>query len=137
MEELHRENARFFFLVISKTAGFTQSFLKRMKRRDYVTVYESSHDKQVVEAYENLYKEKLISFELTKPSEQVFKALLSSEQAALLVQWGIKKGLFSRMAECHTVSSRIQDYPQELGSNGVELFWNYVSEHYLTNHTSY
>jgi hypothetical protein len=208
MEELHRINDRFSFHVISKNAAFTQLFLTRMKRRDYVTVYDSSQDKKVVEAYDTLYKQKLISFELTKPSEQAFKALLSPKQAggslllfshpvgrqeydninflrkhelipseeeqdrilqfaredigfaettdenlykkaaffrgirlpdspeqgALLMQWGINKGLFCRMVTGSKMHNQVQEYSQELGSDGVELFWNYISDHYLTNH---
>jgi hypothetical protein len=44
---------------------------------DFVKLYPSRHDRKVVELYERLYQKQVISLEVTKPSEQAFKALIN------------------------------------------------------------
>lgn len=77
---LRRKSDRFIFHIVSKEALYTEDFLAKMKRRDYVKVYSSSSDREVVNAYEHMYKENIIGFEITKPSEQAFKTLISPRQ---------------------------------------------------------
>jgi len=60
---LHLKSQRFQFHVIT-----------------YVDIQSSPHDKEVIELYENLYKNVTISLEITKPSEQAFKALLTPKK---------------------------------------------------------
>jgi hypothetical protein len=67
------------FHVVSRLAPFTKRFLDTIKEYSNVKLYVSSSDKEVVDLYEELYKNEVISLEVTKPSEQTFKALLSTE----------------------------------------------------------
>ena len=46
-----------------------------MKKRPYVVLHVASHDREVVGLYEQVYVQYAISLEITKPSEQAFKAL--------------------------------------------------------------
>lgn len=80
IDQLHKFSSRYFFHIITKKAKFTQKFINKMKRRDYVIVFASEYDWEVVDAYEKLYQEKVIALEITKPSEQAFKALISYQQ---------------------------------------------------------
>lgn len=58
-----------------------------MLKRSYVDITVSSQDKEIVHKYEEIYKEFPISLEITKPSEQSFKALLecTMQGASLLL----------------------------------------------------
>lgn len=78
--KLHALSDRFVFHVVSKKVGYTEHFLKKMERRTYVKIYASPSDRAVVDAYEQMYREQCISFEITKPSEQAFKTLISPRQ---------------------------------------------------------
>lgn len=72
---LHSTDARFFFHATSKKAPYTEKFVFDMEHRPYVSLTTSSHDRGIVDAYEKVYLENTISIEVTKPSEQAFKAL--------------------------------------------------------------
>lgn len=78
--KIHSLSDRFVFHIVSKKVHFTNNFLKSMDRRSYVNIYASASDREVVNAYELMYKENCISFEVTKPSEQAFKTLISPRQ---------------------------------------------------------
>lgn len=77
IDNLHQKENRFLFSVISKFAPYTKSFLANMMQKPYVRLEISSHDREVVDLYEKVYAEELISLEVTKPSEQAFKALIN------------------------------------------------------------
>jgi len=77
IDNLHLTSDRFKFHIVSKNAPFTSQFVSKMNERQYVKIYSSSRDKEVIEIYEELYMSKVISLEVTKPSEQAFKALIS------------------------------------------------------------
>lgn len=80
IDELYKKSHRFAFHVVTKTAPYTQRFIYEMNSRSYVKLYSSSIDKEVIDRYEEVYKQEIISLEITKPSEQSFKALLNCEQ---------------------------------------------------------
>jgi len=80
IEHLHDMNKRFRFYIIAKKAGYTDKFLSQMGRKDYVSVYSSDKDREVVDYYDSLIMDKIMSLEISKPSEQAFKTLLSSNQ---------------------------------------------------------
>lgn len=80
MDELYLLSQRFRFLVVVKSALPTQRFINELLKRSYVNVFTSSIDKGVVEQYEQLYQRELIGLEVTKPSEQAFKALVDPER---------------------------------------------------------
>jgi hypothetical protein len=71
---LHQKNDRFFFHVVSKEAPYTQEFLTKLTGP--VEKYVEMTDREVVDAYETMLQEQVIALEVTKPSEQAFKALL-------------------------------------------------------------
>lgn len=77
---LHSISDRFIFHIVSKKAQYTETFLKNMERRAYINIYSSEIDRDVVNAYEQMYRDTCISFEVTKPSEQAFKTLISPRQ---------------------------------------------------------
>jgi hypothetical protein len=80
IDTLYLLSDRIIFHLVSKEAPFTASFLKEIKKRSYVRLYTSSHDRNVVGIYESVYNETVIALEITKPSEQAFKALLTPGQ---------------------------------------------------------
>lgn len=77
---LHDTSDRFVFHIIAKQAPYTRSFLSEMMEIPYVKLHVSTHDRETVNNYEKLLSEFVISLEVTKPSEQSFKALLSPTQ---------------------------------------------------------
>lgn len=80
VDELYLLSHRFRFLITVKSSLRTQNFINEMLKRPFVSVFPSSLDKGVVEQYENVYKFDVISLEITKPSEQAFKALISPDK---------------------------------------------------------
>lgn len=68
------ERGRFF--VVSKDSKFTKDFLLSCKKCSQVNLHTFSEDRAVVDAYEEIYRKENIQLEITKPSEQAFKALL-------------------------------------------------------------
>lgn len=77
---LHKKSNRFVFHVIAKQAPYTKQFLTTMLDHPYVKLHISAHARETVNNYEKLYDEYIISLEVTKPSEQAFKALLHPSQ---------------------------------------------------------
>lgn len=81
MKNLKKKNPRFFFHVVVKDAAYTKYFLERLERyKSYSHVYSSKNDKAVVNMYEEVYMKEVIALEVTKPSEQAFKALYYPKQ---------------------------------------------------------
>lgn len=80
IDTLYSTSDRFIFHVVAKSAPYTQKFLRQMIERPRIRLTVSTHDRGTVEEYERLYENELISLEVTKPSEQSFKALLSPRQ---------------------------------------------------------
>ena len=80
IDALYQKSHRFFAHVISKNAPFTQRFIYQMNNRSYVDVHTSGSDKRVIEMYDKLYSQEVMGLEITKPSEQAFKALISPDK---------------------------------------------------------
>lgn len=78
--ELRRKSKRFHFHLVAKRNVFTDMFVRQMEQKGYVQTYASHSDRQIVELYETAYSQAVIGFEVTKPSEQAFKALLCARQ---------------------------------------------------------
>lgn len=79
-ETLHTMSSRFIFHIVVKDAPFTKKFISQMVTKAYVHLAASDDDRQVIEKYEQVYEQNIIGFEITKPSEQSFKALLSCDK---------------------------------------------------------
>jgi len=81
MSELHKLNNRFRFHVVVKDAPYTRMFIDAiLKHPSFITVHGSKNDKVVINEYENIYMKDIIALEITKPSEQAFKALYYPRQ---------------------------------------------------------
>lgn len=66
--------------VVSRDSSYTKSFLAWCSRKKRIHVLKSTSDHNVVLAYEKQMKTKVFAVEITKPSEQAFKALLTPTQ---------------------------------------------------------
>lgn len=80
IEQLHLMSERLFFHIITKNKPYTRKFVDRMSTHTYTRLYTSSYDRGVVDAYEHIYHYENLSLEITKPSEQAFKALLTPHE---------------------------------------------------------
>lgn len=80
MKVLHHMNERFHFHIVGKRTIFSELYLSSWNGKSYATTYQSHSDRQIVELYEEAYQETVFLAEITKPSEQTFKALLSPEK---------------------------------------------------------
>lgn len=77
---LHGSNGNCSFHIVANTTPFTSLFLSKMEHTPHVHVYSSNHNRQTVEAYEELYERIPVALEITKPSEQAFKALITPDR---------------------------------------------------------
>jgi len=66
--------------VVSRESGFTKDFLEWCRRLERVDVVAHTEDIEVVKSYEKEYELRVMGAEVTKPSEQAFKALLTPIQ---------------------------------------------------------
>lgn len=81
MVDLKKINSRYVFHIIVKDAPYTALFIESIKNHPTFTkVYKSKNDKEIVNMYEKVYMDEIISLEVTKPSEQAFKALYDPRQ---------------------------------------------------------
>ncbi len=80
MKVLHHSNERFHFHIVGKRTMFSELYLSSWNGKSYATTYESHSDRQIVELYEEAFLETVFLAEITKPSEQTFKALLNPEE---------------------------------------------------------
>ena len=81
IQELHQINKRFNFVVIVKNASYTKPFIDNLRKHSsYVSLFTSKNDKEIVNLYEQSYMKDVIALEITKPSEQAFKALYYPHQ---------------------------------------------------------
>lgn len=77
---LNKTEPRFRFYITSRESAYTKPFLARMNSKTYANVASSKYDRIVVSNYIKVLQKNVISFEVTKPSEQAFKALYSPKQ---------------------------------------------------------
>jgi len=76
VRKLTKAQPRFRFTIISREAPYTHTFLRNMNRKPGVTIASAVDEREVVALYETAVQKTLFGFEITKPSEQAFKALL-------------------------------------------------------------
>ncbi len=79
--ELNKKSPRFLFHIICKDAPFTKEFISDVAVHEYIRIYGAQEDRKVITAYENVYQKNVVSIEITKPSEQSFKALMDCKAA--------------------------------------------------------
>lgn len=78
MAHLRQRSDRFLFHVVCKDAPFTHGFLSQWAGKAWVDVRPGKQDRQVVDLYDVLLQQEVISLEVTKPSEQTFKCLAAT-----------------------------------------------------------
>lgn len=66
--------------VVSRESGHSSKFLEWCRQQNGVRVVAHSEDLEVVKAYDQEYGLRVIGAEVTKPSEQAFKVLLTPKQ---------------------------------------------------------
>lgn len=79
IDKLRQFSNRFIFYVVCRKAPFTQKFIKKNEGKSYINLYVSQNYQEVVHMYNRIYENYVISAEITKPSEQSFKALLNQK----------------------------------------------------------
>lgn len=79
MEKMHEKSERYFFHVVSRIAPYTKKFLTELKDKKYIKIYASENDKKVVDLYDEVLEKNVVLLEISKPSEQAFKAVLGPE----------------------------------------------------------
>jgi len=77
---LHELEPRFGFYITSRDSAYTKPFLDQMRKAEYSKVYSYKYDREVVTNYNKMIQKNTIAYEVTKPSEQTFKALYSPRQ---------------------------------------------------------
>ncbi len=107
-ERLNSLESRFTFYITSRDSDFTKIFLAKMAKRPYAKIHAFEHDRQVVASYDRTIRTNTIALEITKPSEQAFKALYSPRQVGGVVL------LFTR-----PIGRQEQDNLWYLGRNGL------------------
>lgn len=71
---------RFEFWILVKKSPFTDMFISTISTMDRVNIMVGKNDNEMITMYENMYEQNLIHLEVTKPSEQAFKAILSPDK---------------------------------------------------------
>ena len=79
IEALGRTSSRFIFHVVSRVAPYTLMFLDSISEKGFVKVHSSGNDRELVDSYDKEFEKTVMSLEITKPSEQAFKALVGAE----------------------------------------------------------
>lgn len=79
MDKLHNFSKRFYFHVVCRRAHFTKEFIDICQTKKYINLYASENYKEIIYIYNTVYLKNVISSEITKPSEQSFKALLDND----------------------------------------------------------
>lgn len=80
IQRVKHTSDRFSFHVIAHRSPGTSRFLSRIMGLSEVAISVSPSHREVVELYETLYEKYTMSLEVTKPSEQSFKALLAPRE---------------------------------------------------------
>ncbi|MBN1430279.1 MAG: hypothetical protein JXB07_18055 [Anaerolineae bacterium] len=78
IEGLRARSERFIFHIVTKDAPYTKGFLAKINGKQWIDVHAAGVDRKVVDAYDSLFEKYIIALEITKPSEQSFKALLGT-----------------------------------------------------------
>jgi hypothetical protein len=71
-----KQSNRFKFWVLVKKSIYTDLFISSLAKMSNVKLITGRNDNEMIYLYELLYQDNLIHLEITKPSEQAFKAIL-------------------------------------------------------------
>jgi hypothetical protein len=76
---IEKKSSRFKFWVLVKKSVYTDFFLSSLSRLSNVNLITGRNDNEMINLYELMYQNNLMHLEVTKPSEQAFKAILSPD----------------------------------------------------------
>ncbi|HSV94793.1 MAG TPA: hypothetical protein VLH94_02360 [Spirochaetia bacterium] len=71
-----KKSSRFKFWVLAKKSVYTDMFLSTLSKLPNVKLVTGRNDNEMISLYELMYQDNLMHMEITKPSEQAFKAIL-------------------------------------------------------------
>jgi hypothetical protein len=71
-----KKSKRIKFWVIVKKSVYTEMFRAQLSKLPNVNLVTGRNDNEMISLYELLYQDNLMHIEITKPSEQAFKAIL-------------------------------------------------------------
>ncbi len=77
---LHQILPQVLFHTVIKDAKYTKRFIEKVQSLPFVQLSLATHDRTTVDNYERIFHDTYLSLEITKPSEQAFKALLTPRQ---------------------------------------------------------
>lgn len=78
--DTRQECREFTFSVVTREGNYTQSFINYFRENPEVTLHLGANDEQTVDLYDELYQQlNPPAIEITKPSEQCFKALTTPD----------------------------------------------------------
>ncbi len=77
---LEDKSDRFVFHIVGRKSVNTSWFLAKMVGRGSVRIGASEIDREVVDSYKEMFAKTPVALEVTKPSEQAFKALYGPRQ---------------------------------------------------------
>jgi hypothetical protein len=67
------------YRIVIKESGATKGFITNLQADTLVSIDKHEKSSEVVALYDRLYEKHIIALEITKPSEQAFKCLLSTD----------------------------------------------------------
>jgi hypothetical protein len=73
---MEKKSGRFKFWFLVKKTIYTDMFLSSLSKLSNVNLITGRNDNEMISLYELLYQNNLMHLEITKPSEQAFKAIL-------------------------------------------------------------
>lgn len=73
-------DSRFYITVVSRLSPLTKTFLDWCSSFSQITVLSSPDDSETINLYSRTLSTQIFALEITKPSEQAFKALLTPHQ---------------------------------------------------------
>lgn len=78
-ESLSKQSKKINLHILLKKTPYTQIYINKLKKQEQVILKAYKKDTKIIDVYENQYKKFTFGYEITKPSEQAFKALIGIE----------------------------------------------------------
>jgi hypothetical protein len=87
VKEINKLSQRFEFWILVRKSPFTEMFRSSVAKQLGVNLLVGKDDMEMITLYEQLYQDQLIHLEITKPSEQLFKAILTPDLVGGCLLW--------------------------------------------------
>jgi len=139
-----RKSDKFVFWVLVKKSMYTDMFLSSISKLPNVKLITGRNDNEMISLYELLYQDNLINLEITKPSEQAFKAILPptlvggsillftspvGRQEYENIDFLVRQGLMPRSSYdgVQDIDSSINNYPRAIRlSKNPDIAGNFI-----------